>query len=64
MYDVMKECFQGITCPLIGGVVTDQAEADEDTSIKNRALMAIGESYIIHDMSTPCQRLQNQRTTR
>lgn len=25
-----------------GGVLSDQAEADEDTSLKNRALMAIG----------------------
>ena len=35
-----------------GGVVTDQAEADEDTSLKNRALMAVGMLYshmkIIH----------------
>ena len=28
-----------------GGVVKDQAEADEDTSLKNRALMAIGERF-------------------
>ena len=27
---------------IAGGVVTDQAEADEDTSMKNRALMAVG----------------------
>ena len=33
---------------LIGGVITDQAEADEDTSIKNRALMAIGKNSGVH----------------
>ena len=26
----------------VGGVVSDQAEADEDTSLRNRALMAVG----------------------
>ena len=40
MYSCMAKHY--MLWPYVGGVIKDQAEADEDTSLKERAAMAVG----------------------
>ena len=42
-----------------GGVLSDQAEADEDTSLKNRALIAIGKicNLLGHELNVSVRQL-------
>ena len=35
----------------LGGVITDQAEADEDTSLKERVAITVGKLFYTHEPS-------------